>query len=158
MAVDVRGLAPLIQVFDMPASIHFYCSLLGFQIVTTSQPGDDFGWALLKLNGVELMLNTAYETDARPAAPDPARVAAHSDTCLYFGCPDVEAAYQDLRTKGLGMKPPSTAPYGMRQLYITDPDGYGICFQWPDSRETRDQWRDWYGLQDDAAGEERLRS
>ncbi len=39
------------------------------------------------------MLNTAYEEDARPRAPDPARVAAHEDTAIYFSCPDVDAAY-----------------------------------------------------------------
>jgi hypothetical protein len=26
---------------------------------------------------------------------------------------------------------PKIAPYGMKQMYLTDPDGYGICFQWP---------------------------
>lgn len=146
MPVDVRGLAPLIQVFDMPASIHFYCDLLGFQIVATSQPRDDYGWALLKLNGVELMLNTAYDAGERPPHPEAARVAAHSDTCLYFGCPDVEAAYQDLRAKGVTLAPPKTAPYGMEQLYFSDPDGYSLCFQWPASVETKAQWRKWYGL------------
>ena len=36
MAIEVRGLAPLLQVFDMPTSITFYCDALGFRIV-----GDD---------------------------------------------------------------------------------------------------------------------
>jgi hypothetical protein len=29
--------------------------------------------------------------------------------------------------------PPKVAPYGMKQLYVTDPDGYILCFQWPAS-------------------------
>jgi len=66
MTLDIRGLAPLLQVFDMPASIHFYRDILGFEVVNTSRPGEDFGWALLRLNGVELMLTTAYENDERP--------------------------------------------------------------------------------------------
>lgn len=66
MALDLRGLAPLLQVFDMPASIRFYRDLLGFELVSTSHPGEQFDWALLRLNGVELMLNTAYEAEARP--------------------------------------------------------------------------------------------
>ena len=61
MALDILGLAPLLQVFDMPTSIHFYRDILGFEVVNTSRPGEDFGWALLRLNAVELMLNTAYE-------------------------------------------------------------------------------------------------
>src|SRR5271170_4658440 len=130
MAIDVRGVAPLLQVFDMPTSIAFYCEGLGFEIVATSRPGPVFGWALLRLDGVDLMLNTAYEDDSRPAAPDPARIAAHSDTGIYFGCPDVDGAYAHLRERKVEAKPPRVAPYGMRQLYVTDPDGYVLCFQW----------------------------
>ncbi len=132
MAVDIRGMAPLLQVFDMPTSIKFYRDALGFEVVTTSTPrGEHFDWALLKLNGVELMLNTAYEEDARPPAPDLARFAAHEDTCLYFGCPDVDAAYAYVRARGIAAKEPKVAPYGMKQLSLSDPDGYSICFQWP---------------------------
>ena len=77
MAIEIRGMAPLLQVFDMPTSIAFYRDVLRFEVVTTSKPrGEHFDWALLRLNGVELMLNTAYEEDARPPAPDPARIAA----------------------------------------------------------------------------------
>ena len=74
MGIDVRGLAPLLQVFDMPKSIAFYRNILGFDIVATSPPGPGFDWALLSLNGVELMLNTAYEAADRPPSPDPARI------------------------------------------------------------------------------------
>jgi catechol 2,3-dioxygenase-like lactoylglutathione lyase family enzyme len=78
------------------------------------------------------MLNTAYESDSeRPAEPEKARVAAHWDTGLFFGCPDVDAAYAELRKKGVDVKEPKVAPYGMKQIYFRDPDGYGICFQWP---------------------------
>jgi glyoxylase I family protein len=131
MAIEIRGMAPLLQVFDMPKSISFYRDVLGFEVVTTSTPrGEHFDWALLRLNGVELMLNTAYEEDARPAAPDAGRVAAHEDTCLYFGCLEVDAAYAYLRARGVAAGEPKVAPYGMKQLYLRDPDGYNLCFQW----------------------------
>jgi catechol 2,3-dioxygenase-like lactoylglutathione lyase family enzyme len=133
MAIQIDGFAPLIQVFDMPRSVAFYRDVLGFEVVTTSPPRgrDDFDWGLLRRDGIELMLNTAYEMDERPTAPDPGRVAAHRDTALFFGCPDVEAAHADLRAKGLDLAPPKIAPYGMKQLYLADPDGYEICLQWP---------------------------
>lgn len=146
MAIDIRGLAPLLEVFDMPAAIHFYRDVLGFELVTTS-PGDHFGWALLRLNGVELMLNTAYDNDERPPAPDPARVAGHADTALFFGCADLDGAYSHLRAHGLNVKEPVTRVYGMRQLNVIDPDGYNLCFQWPATQQTYDQWRAWYGLE-----------
>lgn len=94
MAIKIRGQCPLLQVFDMSKSIKFYCDLLGFNIVMTSRPGPQFDWALLRREGAELMLNTAYESDKRPATRDPRWVAAHEDTSIYFGCPNVEGAFQ----------------------------------------------------------------
>ena len=92
----------------------------------TSGSGEDFGWALLRLNGVQLILNTAYESDERPPAADPNPVVGHGDTGLSFGCPDAEGAYQHLRGKGLDVGKPVIRTYGMKQLNITAPDGYNL--------------------------------
>jgi glyoxylase I family protein len=135
MAIEIRGAAPLLQVFDMPTSLRFYCDALGFELVNSSAPPPNCGWCLLRLNRVEIMLNTAYDEGERPAAPDPARIVAHGDTILYFGCPDVDGAYEHVRAKGIEAKKPHVAPYGMKQLYVNDPDGFGLCFQWPASKE-----------------------
>ena len=132
MSIEVRGICALLQVFDMPTSVRFYRDILGFEVVQTSpREGDQFDWGALRLKDAQLMLNTAYEQEYRPAQPEVARVAAHADTCLYFSCPDVDAAYRHLREHGIDVKEPKVAPYGMRQLYLRDPDGYGLCFQWP---------------------------
>ncbi len=101
----------------------------------------DFG-----LHGAEVMLNTAYEADQRPPVHDPVRIAAHEDTCLFFGCKDLDAAYRHLLTNGVDLKEPKVAPYGMKQLWFKDPDGYGLCFQWPATQETRDAWEKSYGI------------
>jgi glyoxylase I family protein len=133
MAIEVEGVYPLLSVFDMPAAVHFYRDLLGFELVQHSPfyAEDLFHWAMLRLGGAEIMLNTAYDEGQRPPHPDPARIAVHGETTLYFGCPNVDAAYQHLQAAGLTPKPPSIAHYGMKQLYLQDPDGYGLCFQWP---------------------------
>jgi glyoxylase I family protein len=137
MALRIEGICPLLQVFDMPASLAFYRDVLGFELVQAAPPperveGAGFDWAWLRLDRADLMLNTAYDPDAvRPPTPDPARVAAHGDTALFVACPDVDAAYSHLRAHGLDLEPPATAPYGMKQLYVKDPDGFTICFQWP---------------------------
>jgi catechol 2,3-dioxygenase-like lactoylglutathione lyase family enzyme len=134
VGVDVRGLCPLLQVFDMPTSLRFYRDVLGFEEVEKSGEGDDVGWARLRQGDAALMLNTAYDTGERPAVPDEARVAAHGDTALFLGCRDLDGAYAHLVAHGVRAEPPRTAPYGMRQVYATDPDGYGLCFQWPAER------------------------
>ena len=132
MSIEVRGVCTLIQVFDMPTSVRFYRDVLGFEVVRTTTPreGDQFDWGLLRLNETEIMLNTAYEQDHRPAQSDPARIAAHRDTCLYFGCPDVDGAYRHLLAQGIAVEPPEIAPWGSKQLYLRDPDSYTLCFQW----------------------------
>jgi glyoxylase I family protein len=133
MALEVLGLAPLLQVYDMPTSVRFYRDKLGFALVTTSPAmGEDyFHWCLLRLGGAELMLNTAYEfNDERPPTQDRGRVLGHQDTGLYFSCPDVNGAYEQFRAKGVEVEKPKVAPYGMKQMYLRDPDGYSLCFQW----------------------------
>jgi glyoxylase I family protein len=137
MGLEVRYICALLQVFDMPTSLAFYRDTLGFEIVQAAPPpdqvsGDEFGWVWLRRAEANLMLNTLYDPDAvRPPSPDPARVAAHDDTALYIGCPDVQGAYEHLLARGIAVDPPKVAPYGMRQLYVKDPDGFTVCFQWP---------------------------
>lgn len=138
VGITIRGLCPLIQVFDMPASLAFYRDVLGFTEVDKSGPGDDVSWAWLRHGNAEVMLNTAYDVGERPPSPDPSRVAAHADTILFVGCNDLEGAHAHLIANGIEAERPKVAPYGMKQLYATDPDGYGLCFQWPaDERERR---------------------
>ena len=131
MALEFEALTPLLQVFNMPRSLAFYRDILGFEVVMNSGDGDDSSWLCLHRNGTYLMLNDQYETGHVPPAPPTERTRWHSDTCLYFGCKDTDAAYEYLRGKGVELDPPKVAPYGMKQLYLKDPDGYDMCFQWP---------------------------
>lgn len=131
MAIEVRGLSPLVEVFDMPTSLAFYCDKLGFRVTADSGQGDESGWVMLRLDDATIMLNTAYDDGERPDVPDAVRVASHHDTCIYFACPDVDVAYEHLKANGINAKAPKVAPYGMKQLYVRDPDNYNLCFQWP---------------------------
>ena len=38
MAIEMRSLCPLIQVYDMPTAMRFYRDVLGFEIFSTSPP------------------------------------------------------------------------------------------------------------------------
>lgn len=136
MAIRPTGLVPLLQVFDMPAAIRFYRDVLGFSVVSASDEieaaeGRYFHWALLRLGGAELMLNTAYDANERPPAREPERWRGHADTGLFIGCDDLDAVRALLASNGITVDPPRTVAYGMRQLYVTDPDGYVLCFQHP---------------------------
>ena len=131
---QMTGCVPLLQVFDMPMSIHFYCDMLGFEIyehspeVETAE-GRFFHWCWLRNGPVELMLNTAYDSNERPARRDAARWAGHADVSLSLGCADADAVFAELTAKGLDLAAPQTSPHGPRELYLRDPDGYELCFR-----------------------------
>ena len=41
MAIQIRGMTPLLAVFDMATSLRFYCDVLGFQIAQTDSGAGD---------------------------------------------------------------------------------------------------------------------
>jgi uncharacterized glyoxalase superfamily protein PhnB len=132
----LASLTPLLQVFDMPQAVAFYCGKLGFEIVAHSPEvetveGRFFHWCLLRREGAQLMLNTAYDAGERPPVRDEARWAGHAHTVLFVECPELDALCAELRARGLDIAPPQTRDYGMRQVEVVDPDGYALCFQCP---------------------------
>jgi len=139
MGIDPTGCVPLLQVYDMPQALAFYRDVLGFEVIEKSpEPETPEGrfshWMWLKLGSAQLMLNTAYDTGERPGSRDRTRQRWHGDTCLYFGCRDVDEIYETLHPRLPGLAPPANMAYGMRQLHLNDPDGYALCFQAPISR------------------------
>src|ERR1017187_6114413 len=107
MAITVRGLTPLLEVFELVS-------------------GGDLGWCMLKLGEATLMLNTAYDGDERPPAPDSTRVRGHADTSLYFSSPDPGQVYAHLSEKGWSVTEPIITSYGMKQVSTRDPDGFQL--------------------------------
>ncbi len=138
-AIKIDGSCPLLQVYDMPAALHFYRDILGFTLVASSGEGDDVDWTWLKLNDAEIMLNTAYEKEYRPAEKNALRQSAHADTSIYFSCSNIDETYQLLLRKNVDVKPPIITGYDFTALYITDPDGYQLVFHWPvkDDNDTK---------------------
>lgn len=126
---EIKGMAPYIEVFDMPTSLHFYRDILGFELKMSSGEGDDVDWVLLELNDIQLMLNTAYEKSKRPAQPD---LSHPKSTTFYFGCRDVDGLYRYLLSKNVTVnKEPHITIYGWTAIFLTDPDKFGLCFHWP---------------------------
>jgi len=115
----------------MSQSLTFYCDVLGFSIIATSNAELEPDWVMLQRDDSTLMLNTAYERAERPPEPDPARIAGHGDAALFFRCDDTDAVYTHLKSVDWPAQEPFTTSYGMRQVYTKDPDGFEICFQHP---------------------------
>ena len=131
MPTRLTGMCPLLMVFDMPTALAFYRDLLGFEVIDAAPPGDEADWAWLRNGVAQVMLNTMFEAKDRPASPDTMRRGFHRDTEIYFGCGAVDELHDYLVDRGIEIDELRTAPYGMRQLYVRDPDGYVLCFQHP---------------------------
>jgi uncharacterized glyoxalase superfamily protein PhnB len=120
----------------MIASVEYYRDGLGFEVVFASpevetSEGRFSHFVRLRLGGVELMLNTAYDSDERPPVRDPERWRGHGDVALYIDCADVDRLYATLRERGLSVAPPADARWGARFITLSDPDGYGLTFHAP---------------------------
>jgi glyoxylase I family protein len=126
MKLQIQSLTPLLMVYDMRRSVAFYRDVLGFEVLEDWEPDGHLYWAMLKLGDAVLMLNADYEDDKRP--PEPGPLIEHKLT-LYFACRDVDAAYAQLRDLRCDAKEPVNTHYGMRQVFLRDPDGFSLCLQ-----------------------------
>jgi glyoxylase I family protein len=117
---EIRELWPLLTVGEMARSLAFYRETLGFEFADKAESSGRIFWCRLKRGGSSLMLQQAE-------AEDGPMENLGRDLCLYFLCDD--ALHAELAGRGLTLPPPQTAYYGMRQVYLTDPDAYQLCFE-----------------------------
>ena len=47
---------------------------------------------------------------------------------FFFICDDADAIHAELSGRGLHPAPPQVAFYGMKQVFLKDPDGHELCF------------------------------
>jgi glyoxylase I family protein len=120
----------------MNASVAFYRDLLGFEVlfaspVVESAEGRFSHFIRLGRGRAELMLNTAYDANARPADRSDPRWSGCRHTALYIACDDVEALYAEATLKGLVAAAPALTGYGFTAFSANDPDGFRVVFQQP---------------------------
>jgi len=120
----VRQLWPLLTVQEIGRSVEFYCNRLGFSVVGRSESEGNMFWCRLERDGASIMLQQAEDEDG------PATGRGRGIT-FYFICDDADIVYAELSSRGLQLTPPSVANYGMKQLFVEEPDGYSVCFESP---------------------------
>ena len=116
---------PLLTVQDIEHSVAFYRDHLGFAVCGRAADADGrLFWCRLERGGSSLMLQQADKEDG--PTEDRGRGVA-----LYFICDDVDAVHAELAAFGLRVEAPRVTTYGMKQLFVPEPDGYEICFESP---------------------------
>src|SRR5262245_54347483 len=120
----IQTLWPLLAVDDLSASLGFWRDRLGFKLVGQAESDGPVFWCRLARDGASIMLQAADVEDG------PVNDRGRGVT-LYFVCDDVDALFEEIRSRGLRIDPPTVAYYGMRQLFVPEPNGYFVCFETP---------------------------
>jgi uncharacterized glyoxalase superfamily protein PhnB len=100
----------MLPVKSMPASVDFYCRMLGFVIETRN---DGWGWAMLRFDECRLMVDQSIN-----AHPDQPR-----NSIVYLYPDDVVEYHRQVRKNGLAVPELAVTFYGLTEFRISDPDG-----------------------------------
>ncbi|MBT8489205.1 MAG: VOC family protein [Gemmatimonadetes bacterium] len=117
----VRELWPLLSVRSITESIRFYRDQLGFEVVGAAEAEGALYWCRLRRGGACLMLQQ-FEGVA---------VDQGGDDALYVICEDADDIFTELKAKGMDVERPVVAEYGMKQLFVPEPDGRTLVFESP---------------------------
>lgn len=115
--MSLINLRPMLWTEDLTGSVDFYTSVLGF---TANEFNEDWGWASLSKDNVELMLS-------RPNAHTSYDKIGFTGT-FYFNTDDVDALWEDLKDKARVCYGIEDFFYGMREFAIYDNNGYLLQF------------------------------
>ncbi len=122
---NIRRIIPLIPVSNIQNSLKFYEGILGFHRVSSAMNGNSLYWCRLKRDGIQIMIEEGRKNFV--VSDDPIK--------LCFITKDVDRVYHQLIANGLSIDEPCIAPYGMRQIFVKDPDRHIIWFESPLSKK-----------------------
>ncbi|GGH19326.1 VOC family protein [Pedobacter zeae] len=110
-------LTPMLESHDIPATLKFYTTILGF---TCEAKFDDLSWFSLSKDGIEIMFCMPNEHRNMPKA-----VMSGS---LYIKTNEVKQLWEILKDQCEICYPLEDFDYGMREFAIYDNNGYLLQF------------------------------
>ena len=135
-------------VADMERSLGFWRDALGLEVLSdwvseagylaeiSGYPKVRMRLVFLRLPGTEAKLELIQYLEPAGARRDdqPTNVAGAAHLC--FDVPDIQAAYEELRAKGVRFRSApveitSAANFGARGVYLSDPDGITLELRQP---------------------------
>ena len=116
--MEVLSSRVLLAPNDLDRSVTWYRDILGLRVYR------EFGAAGQVAGVVFFMAGSALELSGAGARP----AGLGHGLLLWLQVPDVDAEHARLAAAGVTVRrPPSDMPWGLRECWIEDPDGVGIC-------------------------------
>jgi uncharacterized glyoxalase superfamily protein PhnB len=135
--MTIHKLTPNFEVSNIRETVHFYQSVLDFNLtmaVPESQDsveqkleeGKEYVYALIVKDKVEIMLQRTDSFKQDIALAEDAKIGA--SVSFYMEIDGLNELYNTIKDKVKNSTKPKTAWYGMREFYIKDPNGYILGF------------------------------
>jgi uncharacterized glyoxalase superfamily protein PhnB len=124
----IKGFSTLLlYVSDLGKSLNYYRDLLGIPV--QFETAEDGGVAVLRAGASTLVLHS--DANMREGyLPKPGERGR--GVLVHFDVDDVDALYEQLLSRGVEIsQEPSDQTFGMRTMYVFDPDGYNLVFVKP---------------------------
>ncbi|HED66538.1 MAG TPA: hypothetical protein ENJ09_13410 [Planctomycetes bacterium] len=137
---------------DMKASVGFYREKLGFEMKESWPDAENPMWANMVLGGQSVMLGQATppEKVGEMCAGDEEALAIHTGLAtdfrdnlpgagvtIYLQVPDIDAYFGEITGRGVETDcKPKTEFYGIRNVFLRDPDGYRLVMFTPVTMES----------------------
>ncbi len=116
-------LVPMLICADVPASVRFYCDVLGFEVVDRMDDVGATGFASLRNGKAMVMLASPTYI---PRAP---RVEGrYPQAMYYFYVEDVDALRRSVVDAGGPATECVDRFYGLREFEVVDPEGHVLLF------------------------------
>lgn len=115
MKPAIQSTVPVLASLDLDQTLDFYTRVLGF-----ARLGRWNDYAIVARDGAEIHFWLCAE-----------RHIAENTSC-YVRATDLQALYEEFHARGARIDPPVSRPWGMRELYVSDPHGNLLKFGHPE--------------------------
>ena len=122
-SISKLAVVPLLWVENMEQAIRFY-EEIGFKITESWKSNNQIQWCRVEFYDAALMLQEIVDSDTQEKP-----TSENNGIQLYFITDDVDALYTQILANGLKVSVPKIEFYGMKQIFLTDPDGRTLCFE-----------------------------
>lgn len=127
---EITGIAPLLIVNRVPASLAFYRDQLGFDITFEGPEPEDVFFGIVQRGGAMIMFKDVGMPPVPNGTRDVGKGHARWDAYLHVPDPDGLAAEFGSRQVELA-EPLRDTDDGLRGFEVRDPDGYVLFFGRP---------------------------